>query len=719
MINRPLYDEPFEPERYELEERPRYHFDLGRRAFVQILGAGLLVTASGGVAFGQRSARGGQTVDARLHLGEDGSITVLTSKVEVGQGSRTQITQAAAEELRVSVDRVRLVMGDTELCPNDGGTFGSLTTPRTIPAVRKAAAAARGMLIDAACAEWGLDPSQAEALDGAVVETSGKRRLSYAELASSQTLKETFAQEVGRNIEITAVQEWRVLGVSVPKTTNRAIVTGALQYPSDIARPGMLYGKILRPPGYGATLTDVDLGPALAMEGVVAVRDGQFVGCAAPTTFEAARAIDAVAATAKWKTVPHPSSGNLSAYLKENAHTGEGGTRRPRARTRGDIDKALSRGRNVLRATYEVPYIQHAPMEPRAATAEWTDGKLTVWTGTQRPSGVRGELSRAFGVPSDRVRVIVPDTGGGFGGKHTGDAAVEAARLARAAGRPVAVRWTREEEFTWAYFRPAGVIEAAGVLDRSGSLIGWDFTNYNSGASALASPYAIENVRTTFAYCDSPLREGSYRGLAATANTFARECFMDELAGKAGTDPLAFRLAHLENARLRAVLERAAAEFGWEKARAEKDANTGIGIACGIDKGGYVATCVEVAIVRNGRRFELRRITQTFECGAIQNPGNLRSQVEGGLIMGLGGALREAVHFEDGAIANAAFKDYKVPRFEDVPPLDIHLIDRPDLPSVGAGECPIIGIAPAIGNAIFSATGRRLRSLPLNDAFSA
>ena len=710
-------DEPFEPERYELEEQPRFQFDLSRRAFVQILGAGILVTSSGGVTFAQRSRRasGPKTVIARLHIGEDGVITVLTSKVEVGQGARTQITQAAAEELRVPVDRIRLIMADTEICPNDGGTFGSLTTPRTVPSVRKAAAAARDLLMDAACRSWGVNRNSVEADDGVVVHQASGRRITYAELAASDKLIEAFEEDMGGEIELTAVDEWKVLGTPVAKPTDREIVTGTLKYPSDITRPGMLYGKVLRPPSYGATLRDVDLSPAEAMDDVVAVRDGQFVGCAAPTSYLAAQAIEAIAKTAQWETTKHPSSEELYEYLREHAHTGEGGTRRPRARSTGDVDKSLKDARTTLRASYDVAYIQHVPMEPRAAIAEWNDGKLTVWTGSQVPSRVRTDLSRAFGVPNDRVRVIIPDTGGGFGGKHTGDAAVEAARLARTAERPVAVHWTREEEFTWAYFRPAGVIDVAAGLDRKGALVAWDFTNINSGASALGSPYAIPNVRTTFQYCDSPLREGSYRCLAATANTFARESFMDELAGETGADPLAFRLDHLEHPRLRAVLEAAVSAFGWEDALRKTEKNVGVGLAVGTEKGGYVAACVEVAIGPRSR-IQVRRLTQAFECGAIQNPANLRSQVEGCIIMGLGGALSEAMEFKDGKILNPTFKKYEVPRFKDLPEMDIRLLDRPDLPSAGAGESPIIAVAPAIGNAVFRATGKRLRSLPLQAA---
>jgi isoquinoline 1-oxidoreductase len=348
-------------------------------------------------------------------------------------------------------------------------------------------------------------------------------------------------------------------------------------------------------------------------------------------------------------------------------------------------------------------------MEPRAAVARWENEQLTVWTGTQRPFGVRSELAQAFRIPEERVRVIVPDTGAGYGGKHSGEAAVEAARLARSAGKPVKLVWTREEEFTWAYFRPAGVIEVTSHTRPDGTLTGWEFHNYNSGGSAIATPYAVPNPQTQFHSARSPLRQGSYRGLAATANCFARETHMDEIAHALSMDPLEFRRKNLQDARLRAVLEAAAKAFGWGVKPA---AGRGFGIGCGTEKGSYVATCAEVAVDRSGRVRVVRAVC-AFECGAIVSPDHLQNQVEGSLVMGLGGALHEAIQFENGRILNPHFAEYRVPRFRDTPKIEVVLLDRKDLPSAGAGETPIIGIAPAVGNAIFAATGVRLRSLPL------
>src|SRR6185503_3815568 len=312
----------------------------------------------------------------------------------------------------------------------------------------------------------------------------------------------------------------------------------------------------------------------------------------------------------------------------------------------------------TLRQTYTVAYIAHTPLEPRAAVAEWKDGKLTVWTGTQRPFAVSEELAQAFRVPSESVRVIVPDTGSAYGGKHTGEAAVEAARLAKAAGKPVKLIWSREEEFTWAYFRPAGVIDVSSGARADGSLVFWEFDNYNSGPAAMRTPYEVANQRIAFHPSDEPLRQGSYRSLAAAANHFARESHMDELAHELRIDPLEFRLKNLKNDRLRAVFQAAAEKFGWGKRKPEK--NHGFGISGGIEKNGQVATCAEVAVEHE--QVKVVRVVEAFDCGAVINPQGLRNQISGAIVQGLGGALFESIRFENGRIQNPHLSGYRVPR---------------------------------------------------------
>jgi CO/xanthine dehydrogenase Mo-binding subunit len=704
--------ELLEIERYELRAAPAYRFDANRREFVGVLGAGLVIAVGARAASAQRGDRRGRRWDyespeklsERFHIGEDGVVTVMTSKVDVGQGARTQITQAAAEELQLPIEQVRLIMGDTELCPDDGGTAGSRTTPATVPRVRRSAALARELLIAMAAEKLAVDREDLKFEQGEFIAT-GDKRLTLADLAKDDSLGKKLEASPQDDVSVRRVEEWKVLGTSAPKVQSEAVVTGAAKYPSDVTLPDMVYGKVLRAPVLGATLESVDLSPAEKMDGVVAVRDGEFIGCTAKTSWQAAKAVEAVAETAKWKTTPQPASDELFEHLKKTASD------QPRSDQWGDGAAAVEKAAKEFEANYTIAYIQHAPMEPRSAVAEWKDGKLTVWCGTQQPSRVHGELQSAFRLSGDKVRVIVPDTGGGFGGKHSGEAEIEAARLAKAAGRPVSLRWTREEEFTWAYSRPAGLVEVRAGLDDDGRLVAWDFANYNSGESALGTPYEVPHGRTRFFGSHSPLRQGSYRALASTANTFARESAMDELAALVEADPLEFRLQHLEDGRLKDVLKAAAEKFGWRERRQNRKENRGVGLACGTEKGSFVAACAEVEM-RDGEP-KVLTVCQAFECGAIQNPLNLRQQVEGSIIMGLGGALTEQMRFKDGKLLTTSFSNYRVPRMSDVPELDIVLVNRPDLNSVGAGETPIIAIAPAIANAMVHARFERVRSMPL------
>jgi len=700
MSNQPHLSESHEP------ERPARLWAVSRREFLEMTGAGLLIVATAPTSEAQRGGGGGP-LETRLHIAEDGWVTILTGKIEEGQGARTELAMAAAEELRVPLDRVRMVMGDTDQAPNDGTTAGSSTTPRTLPLVRGAAAAARQLLLAAASRQFQVDRARLEVRGGAV--TCAGQTYTYAELARSPELAAAYKDALPAGAQVTAAKDWQVLGTPQVRLLAREMVTGSHRFPSDMVRPGMLYGRVLRAPSYGAALLSADLSAAQKMPGVKVVRDGGFLGCAAPTAFAARKALEAISATAQWKTAEHPSSDNVFEYLKQHAKA----PGRPRGETRGSVEQGLAEARRRLKASYRVPYVQHAPMEPRAALAEWQDGRLTVWTGTSNPFSVRQQLAEAFRVTPERVRVIVPDMGGGFGGKHTGEAAVEAARLAKEAGRPVALQWTRAEEFMWAYFRPAALIEIEAGLDAGGSIAAWDFTNYNSGAAALGTPYRIAHTRVRFIESDSPLRQSSYRCLAATANNFAREAFTDELAEAAGKDPLEFRLAHLDNERIKNVLAAAAERFRWAQRRKKRRPGAGIGLACGTEKNSVVAACVEVELDRESGVPRLIEIVQAFECGAILNPANLRAQVEGCIVMGLGPALREEIQFQGGRLTNGRFAAYRVPRFRDVPKTDVILLDRKDLEPAGAGETPIIAVAPAIANAVFDATGKRVRSMPI------
>jgi isoquinoline 1-oxidoreductase len=703
-------DLELEQERYELFAAPLYNFNFNRRQFLKAFSGGiaLIVPMSNLLAHtlqqdqGESGRRGNERVPndigAWIHVDEAGTVSVFTGKVEIGQNIRTSLTQAVAEELHVPIATVRMVMADTDLTPFDMGTFGSLTTPRMAPQLRKAAAAARETLITLAADQWKVEPATVRIVNARFVNHDASKSLTLAEVAKGQKLVKTIPPDVAT----TPVKDWTVAGRPVPKVNGRDFVTGKHQYTTDMRREGMVYGRIVRPSALEAKLVSSDTTAAEAMPGVRVVRDGDFIGITAPDRETAIRAEKAIAV--HWQAPGQPGNEELFDYLKKNAAASRG------ARPVGSVADGMAAADKKLSQTYTVAYIAHAPLEPRAALAEWKDDKLTVWTGTQRPFGVRSELAEAFHIPEEKVRVIVPDTGSGYGGKHTGECAIEAARLARAAGKALKLVWTREEEFNWAYFRPAGVIEVSTGVKNDGTVTSWEFHNYNSGGSGIQVKYDFPNQDIQFHNSKSPLRQGSYRGLAATANHFAREVHVDELAQLVHLDPLEFRLKNIKDARLKAVLEAAADKFGWSRKQTE---GRGRGIACGFEKGSYIATAAEVSVDAKTGHVRLERVVESFECGAIVNQLHLNNQVEGAVVQAIGGALFESIQFKNGQILNGRFSKYRLPRFSDMPMIEIVLVERKDLPSAGAGETPIVGLAPAVANAIFDVTRVRIRSLPL------
>jgi CO/xanthine dehydrogenase Mo-binding subunit len=695
-------------------DRLSHAFELDRRRFFQVLGGGLLVCLSVRSVLAQESGHthGGQSEDdlpndiaAWLHINEHGDVTVYTGKAEMGQNIRTSLSQQVAEELRMPVSKISLVMGDTDLTPYDMGTFGSRTTPIMGRRLRIIASTARVALVEMGAVRWHTAASQLVAKDGTVINSSSQQVITYGELTRGQQITKI----AGDDSAATPATQWQVAGAALPKVDGAAFVTGKHKYASDITRPGLLHGKVIRPDAYNAKLVSVNTAEAEKLPSVKVVRDGDFIGLTASNSAIAEQALGAV--KAEWQAPQQPSDGELFQYLRTHSDSQKEGTKQ----VVGSVAKGLASAHKVLSQTYTVAYIAHSPLEPRAAVAEWAGDKLTVWTGTQRPFAAREELAQAFRMPVETVRVIVPDTGSAYGGKHTGETAVEAARLAKAAGRPVRLVWTREEEFTWAYFRPAGVIDLKSGVSADGKVVSWEYDNYNSGPAAISTPYDIPNQRIEFHPSQSPLRQGSYRGLAASANHFARESHMDELAHAVSLDPLEFRLKNLSNPRLRAVFQAAADNFGWGKQKSSPQ--RGFGMAGGIEKGGHVASFAEVEIGQEGdsksRTVHIRRVVEAFECGAVVNPEGLRNQIQGAIVQAIGGALFEAIRFQNGRISNPHFSEYRVPRFKDVPEIEVVILDRKDLPSAGAGETPIVGLAPAVGNAIFNATGIRLRSLPM------
>ena len=649
--------------------------------------------------------------DAWVHVGADGTVTAFTGKVEAGQGTRTALALVVAEELAVPAGSVRVVMGNTSVSPFDVGTFGSRSMPYSAPSLRAAAAASARLLREAAAQRFGLDPADLTAAGGMLAGPDGAPSVSYGDLLAGQRRVE----RVPATEPVRPAAAWQAAGHPARALGAAEVVTGAKCFPSDLRLDGMLHGCVLRPPGFGARLRGAETspaGPAAQLAGVRLIRDGDFIGAVAPDRATALRAVSLI--NADWDRAPQPAAADLDAYLRSHPVTGEGWLA-PFRHEQGDVGAALSAAPVRLDAHYRAAYIAHAPLEPRSAVARWADDRVTVWTGTSTPFRARGQVAAALGIPESDVEIIVLDYGGGFGGKHGGTVAIEAARLARAAGCPVKVQWSRAEEFHWGYLRPAALIDVSASADTGGTITGWSVTNINSGPAGLLTPYRVPHQRAVYQPADSPLPQGPYRALASTANHFARESEMDELAARVGADPLGFRLRHLDDERLAAVLRTAAAGLGWDEASgrpAQGGGRTGTGIALGTEKGGRVATAAQVRVAADGA-LQVQRLVTAFDCGAVVSPDNLANQVEGAVMMGLGGAMFEAIDFAGGQILNASMSEYRVPRLPDLPDLEVLLIDRPDQPSAGGGEAPIVAVAPAIANAISHACGVRLRSMPL------
>ncbi len=656
--------------------------------------------------------------DAWVHIGADSSITAFTGKVEAGQGTRTALAMLVAEELAVPPAAVTVAMADTDASPFDLGTFGSRSMPYAAPPLRAAAAGALRLLTDIAAARFGLPAGDLTAGNGMIAGPDGAPSASYGELVAGLRR----AELVPADGPVTPAPAWRSAGRPARAAGAASVVTGAKLFPADLRADEMLYGCVLRPPAHGATLRQADTSAAEAMPGVRVIRAGSMIGVAAADQPTALRAVAAI--EADWTEQAGPGPAELDAYLREHPVEGAGWMA-PFREQQGDPDAALAGSALRLDGEYRAAYIAHVPLEPRAAIARWDGDRLTVWAATSTPFRARRELADSLAVREEDIHVIVPDFGGGFGGKHGSAVALEAALLARSAGQPVKVQWSRAEEFAAGYLRPYALIEVASGTDESGQLTAWTCTNLHSGHFGLQTPYRIQHQRIAYQPTEGPLARGSYRALAATANNFARESHIDEIAAAAGVDPVEFRLRHLEDERLAAVLAAAAAEIGWRRddlaspdhagqnRAGQAGERTGTGIAVGLEKGGRVATAAQVSVGADGT-FRLLRLVTAVDCGAIVHPDGLLNQVEGAVIMGLGPALFEQIDFAAGRILNGSMTSYRVPRLADVPAdTKVVLLDRPDQPSAGGGEAPIIAIAPAIANAIYAACGIRLRSMPL------
>ncbi len=684
-------------------------YSLSRRDFLKRLGGGIFVLWAAPTNF-VSSLEAQERMypadfNAYLRIGEDGRVTCFTGKIEMGQGIITSLAQELAEELEVSLDAIDMVMGDTDLCPYDRGTWGSMSTRFFGPALRAAGAEAKAVLIKLASEQLNIPKDRLAVKDGVIWEAAKPgHRVTYAQLAKGQKIARTLTEKA----IVKSAAEYKIIGRPVNRRDARDKVTGKAKYAGDIQFPDLMYARILRPPAHGAKLISVDTAAAQQIAGVQIVREGDLVAVLHKYPDVAENALKKIQAGFDTPAA-NVDDKNIFDHLLKLAPEGDV------VAQAGDLAAGQKSASTTFEETYLNSYVAHAPMEPHTATAKFEGDKITVWASTQSPFGARAEIARALGMPEEKVRVITPHVGGGFGGKSRNQQAVEAARLAKLSGKPVQVAWTRAEEFFYDSFRPAAVVKIKSGLSNSGGIAFWDYHVYFAGERGAQHFYDIPHHSTavygrgvTGAH---PFATGAWRAPANNTNTFARESQIDIMAAKAGIDPLEFRLKNLKNEKVQGVLKAAAEKFGWKPGKLPS--GRGFGMACGFDAGTWVAVMAEVAVNKDNGSVQVKRVVAAQDMGLVINPQGAKIQMEGCVNMGLGYALTEEVHFKGGHVLDLNFDTYQLPRFSWMPEIETVLIDSKDADPQGGGEPVIICMGAVIANAIFDATGARLFQLPM------
>ncbi len=684
-------------------------------------------------------------IDDWLAIEPDGSLTVFTGKVELGTGTRTALSQIAAEELDQPLERVRLVMGDTDRTPDEGYTAGSMTIRMAGAALRQAAAEARQVLLelaserlDAALDELTIEPGLIR------VAHHPDRLVTLADLMGGQR----FDRPVTGRAPLKDPAHYRVVGASAQRLDLPGKLLGQPSFIHDLRLPGMLHARVVAPPSPGADLRALDATSVDGLPGLVTVfQRGNFVAVIAEREDQAVRAAQQL--RLEWDeppTLPRPEA--LFDRLRADI------ARDDVLRAEGDPEAGLRHAARTLRAVYSLPYAAHASIGPACAVADASGETITVWSNTQGTHPLRGALVELLGLPPERIRVCHMEGAGAYGQTGADDAAAHAAVLSQAVGRPVRVQWSRETEFLWEPKAAAMQMEVRGGLDAAGNVVAWDYhlytpshsarprlarqllaaqwmerqpppvpARYSGGDRNALSRYTFPNQRVTVHWARvSPLRVSSFRSLGGAGNTFANECFIDELAAAAGADPVAYRLRYLDDPRSQAVLKAAAERAGWDPRPAPRLAPRS---AAGLAEGrgvafarykyteAYVATVAEVAVDSASGALRVQRLVVAHDCGLIINPDGLRNQIEGNTIQSLSRAIKEEVRFDEVRQTSRDWETYPILTFSEVPEVEIVLINRPDQPALGAGEPASITTAPAVANAIFDAVGVRVRQLPL------
>lgn len=687
---------------------------ISRREFHKVAGTGIVILFGLDPIVAANAARTyPDDFHAYLKISANGRVTVFSGKIEMGQGVLTSLAQMAAEELGVDLSSIDMILGDTDACPWDMGTFGSLTTRMFGPALRAACAKAREVIKGLAAERLGVSPDKLHLEHGtASVIGDSSRRIGFGALSNDVSI----ARSIDEPAQLRAAAEFTVIGRSPKRLDGIEKVTGKAKYAADIRLPGMLYARILRPPMHGATLAKADTSAAEKLSGIVVVKRPDIIAVLheAPD-----RAGDALAKIhADWRlangTVDHDT---IFDHILTHAGT------QKLVFAKGNVT-ATSASKS-FRTTFEKGYVAHAPIEPHAALADVHRDHATVWASTQTPFPTRDGIARALGLDPKSVRVITPFVGGGFGGKSAGGQAIEAARLSQICGRPVQVERTRAEEFFFDTFDPACVVKIDSGLNRDGRISYWNYAVYAAGERAATTFYDIPHQRILSAGEMSyegapstadlhPIAVGPWRAPGANMNVFATESQIDIMATAAGIDPLTFRLTHLKDPRMWRVLKEAAAAFGWTNAKGPS--GRGFGIACSADAGSCVATIAEVKVDRATGKIDVTRIVCAQDMGIVINPEGAKMQIEGGLMMGLGYALFEELRFHGGEIFDQNFESYRLPHFSDAPRITSILVRNDSLSPQGCGEPSITTIGAVIANAVFDATGARVTRLPMTAA---
>lgn len=693
---------------------------------------------------GRREAAWGEVTDRLdewLAFETDGTLTAFSGKVELGTGVRTALTQIVAEELDLPLERVHLVMGDTARTPDEGYTAGSQTISGSGTALRNAAAEARRVLLNMAADRLDAASNELTVRDGVIaVAAHPDRSVTYAELMGGKA----FDLRVTGEAPLKPPAAYRIVGASIPRADLPGKVRGQPSFIHDLQVPGMLHARLVRPPGPAAQLESIDESSVKDIPGLVqVVRRGNFIGIV--TEREEQAVLAAKQLKVRWSLAnAYPPMPELHAYLR----------RQPTEDTvlvhKGDFANAFEGAAHKLHATYYQPYHAHASIGPSCAVAQVDGDQVTVWASTPGPYPLSGALAQLLELPPENVHLIYVEGSGSYGQNGADDVAADAAILAQAVGRPVRVQWTRQDEFAWEPKAPAMVMEVHGGLDAQGSVVAWDYHVFSpshvararfagqlvtaqliAGQSTPASRFSFgaeRNAPTNYDFPvqsvtvhylrNSPLRASSFRSLGGAENTFANESFIDELAAAAGVDAVQYRLRYLSDPRARTVLETAAQQAGWEsrpsprKDRLDPAHGRGVAFARYENDQALVACIAEVEVEPSSGVVRVKRIVVAHDCGLIINPDGVRNQIEGNVIQSLSRALKEEVQFDEQHVTSVGWETYPILTFSEVPDLEIALINRPDLPAVGAGEPSTVTTAAALANAIFDAIGARLRRIP-------